>query len=105
MHLWTKWLQAKLPISLGGMGLRGDEDHASSAHVSSLLSSYTLTIQLQGGQDENTGGIVLPEQLLEDISLRLEKVPWLKAFGPEQKDAELQSRQPQPQPSHATAGI
>ena len=65
-----QWLQAKLPISLGGMGLRGAEDHASSAHVSSLLSSYTLTIQLQGGQDENTTGIVLPQQLLEDISLR-----------------------------------
>ena len=65
-----QWLQAKLPISLGGMGLRGAEDHASVAHVSSLLSSYTLTLQLQGGQEENSSGITLPQQLLEEVSLR-----------------------------------
>ena len=33
------WLQAKLPVSMGGMGLRGAEDHASAAFAASVLAS------------------------------------------------------------------
>ena len=63
-----QWLQAKLPLSMGGMGLRGAEDHAAGSHVSSLLSSFTLSRKLQGGEDDGTP-IALPQPLLDNLSL------------------------------------
>ena len=37
-----QWLQANLPVSMGGLGLRTAEDHAPSAFASSYLSSQPL---------------------------------------------------------------
>ena len=36
------WEQAKLPISMGGLGLRAAEDHAAAAYSTSFLSSQQL---------------------------------------------------------------
>ena len=66
-----QWLQARLPVHLGGMGLRGAVDHASASHISSLLASETLVNQLLGKQD---GGeeeqLPLPQALLDDLTAR-----------------------------------
>ena len=40
------WQQAKLPVSLGGLGLRAAEDHAAAAFCSSFLTSQPLVQQL-----------------------------------------------------------
>ena len=37
-----QWLQAQLPVSKGGLGLRASMDHAPAAYISSLLSSQDL---------------------------------------------------------------
>ena len=37
-----QWLQAQLPVSLGGVGLKSAEDHSSAAYASSKLSSQDL---------------------------------------------------------------
>ena len=44
------WLQAKLPVSLGGLGLRAAEDHAPAAHAASVLSLQLLKQSLTGGR-------------------------------------------------------
>ena len=44
------WLQAKLPVSLGGLGLRAAEDHAPAAHAASVLSLQVLKQSLTGGR-------------------------------------------------------
>ena len=67
------WQQAKMPVSFGGLGLRGAENHAPAAHVSSLLSSQmrvqglTAHVQHPGPiqvaplqQDEELGGTLEP---------------------------------------------
>ena len=41
-----QWQQAKLPVSMGGLGLTAAEDHAPTAYISSLLSSRPLVSQL-----------------------------------------------------------
>ena len=35
------WLQAKLPVSLVGLGVRAAEDHSSAAYCTSFLSSQS----------------------------------------------------------------
>ena len=47
----AQWLQAKLPVAMGGLGLRGAEDHAPVAFATSLLSSQPLVRGLLGGDD------------------------------------------------------
>ena len=66
----NQWLQARLPISLGGLGLRGAEDHAAGAHTSSLLSSCTLSRNLQGLQDDGSP-VSLPQQLLDTLGQKM----------------------------------
>ena len=41
-----QWAQAKLPVAMGGLGLRAAEDHASSAYATSLLSSHSMILKL-----------------------------------------------------------
>ena len=41
-----QWQQAKLPVSMGGLGLTAAEDHAPAAYISSLLSSRPQVSQL-----------------------------------------------------------
>ena len=40
-----QWAQAKLPVAVGGLGLRAAGDHASVAHATSLLSSHSYDPQ------------------------------------------------------------
>ena len=40
------WRQAKLPVGMGGLGLRGAKNHATAAHAASVLSSLHLVASL-----------------------------------------------------------
>ena len=46
-----QWDQAKLPVSLGGMGLRAADDHGAAAYATSFLQSQPLVGQLLGATD------------------------------------------------------
>ena len=64
-----QWAQAKLPVAVGGLGLRAAGDHASVAHATSLLSSHSMILKLlKRGEEENLPD--LPQPLLADISAR-----------------------------------
>ena len=45
-----QWQQAKLPVSMGGLGLRAAEDHAPAAYATSYIASQPLVRQLLGTQ-------------------------------------------------------
>ena len=47
-----QWLQARLPVAMGGLGLRAADDHAPVAYASSLLASKRLVDGLLGKADE-----------------------------------------------------
>ena len=66
----TQWDQAKLPVSMGGLGLRAAEDHASVAYASSLLSSHTMINKLLGRANDDDIQPSLPQPILDDISLK-----------------------------------
>ena len=72
------WEQAKMPVSLGGMGLRAAEDHAPAAHAASVLASQPLLQGLLGTQED--GATVLPPSLLEALTV---------AMGEEAREEEL----------------
>ena len=67
------WQQRKLPVSMGGLGLRAAEDHAPAAHAASILSAQLRVQDLVGGRqaaeadDEGAGGVLSP-QLLAALS-------------------------------------
>ena len=44
------WQQSKLPVSMGGLGLRAAEDHASAAYAASVLSAQLRVQDLVGGR-------------------------------------------------------
>ena len=44
------WHQAKLPVSMGGLGLRTAENHAPAAYAASTLSSQLLVQDLVGAR-------------------------------------------------------
>ena len=76
------WLQAKLPVSMGGLGLRAAEDHAPAAYISSLLSSRPLVNQLLAStlhqddvEEEDAAGdeVHLPQNLIDAIKAKLEE--------------------------------
>ena len=46
------WQQAQLPVAMGGMGLRGAEDHAPAAYASSVLAAQPLSRALLGDDGE-----------------------------------------------------
>ena len=50
----TQWLQAQLPVSLGGVGLKSAEDHSSAAYVSSKVASRDLMAQILKQPDEDS---------------------------------------------------
>ena len=62
-----QWLQAKLPVPMGGLGLRAAEDHAAVAYACSLLASRNLVHGLLGKVDEEVVANV-PEPVLNQIS-------------------------------------
>ena len=57
------WLQAKLPVSLGGLGLRSAKSHATSAHAASLLSSQHLVASLLQRQVGSLFPLLSPQLL------------------------------------------
>ena len=68
-----EWEQAKLPIPMGGVGMRAAEDHGPMAHAMSLLASRSRVRELV--QPEEAGGDeeppFLPAALLDSISSKL----------------------------------
>ena len=64
------WAQAKLPVSMGGVGLRAAEDHASAAHAISLLSSLPLRKQIlkMTLTEEEEAAFTLSPPILADLS-------------------------------------
>ena len=49
-----QWHQAQLPVSMGGLGLRGASHHASCSYASSVLSTASQARALQGRQKKRT---------------------------------------------------
>ena len=45
--------ESKLPVSMGGLGLRAAEDHAPAAYTSSYLSSQPLVNEILGRVDSS----------------------------------------------------
>ena len=64
-----QWLQAKLPVAMGGLGLRAAEDHAPVAFASSLLASQRLVAALLGKADDELPPS-LPQPVLDRITLK-----------------------------------
>ena len=84
-----QWAQAKLPVAVGGLGLRAAGDHASVAHATSLPSSHSTILKLlKRGEEENLPD--LPQLLLADISAKQgEDVVTESLIGVSQKAASL----------------
>ena len=74
------WQQAKLPVSLGGMGLRSAEDHAPVAHAASVLACQPLLQGLLGNEGQENQGAVLSPSHLQALTV---------AMGEEAKEEEL----------------
>ena len=72
-HNWwnvsSMWLQARLAVGRGGLGIRGSEDHAGAAFASSFLSSQPLVKELLGRDDDSTPP--LPRNLLDSLTAKL----------------------------------
>ena len=70
------WEQAKLPVSFGGMGIRGAEDHAPVAYAASVLDAQPLLQSLLGGNphpSDKEPPLVLDPHLLAAISTTIGK--------------------------------
>ena len=65
-----QWLQSKLPVSLGGLGLRSAVDHAAASHVASLLTSETHVRRLMRNSEEEQTIFSLPQSALDDLTAR-----------------------------------
>ena len=89
------WQQAKLPTTLGGMGLRAAEDHAPVAYAASVFDSHQLSQALLGvslvppvdGEEVEDGPhAVLPPQALDALAATLgEEVTEEELMGMRQK--------------------
>ena len=62
------WAQAKLPISMGGLGLRAAQDHAPAAFSISFLSSQPLVRALLHQDDANV--VALPAPILHLVAAK-----------------------------------
>ena len=65
------WQQAKLPVSLGGMGLRAAQDHAPAAHAASVLACQPLLKGLLGNQGQEDEAAVLSPSLVEALTVTM----------------------------------
>ena len=63
------WEQAKLPVSMGGLGLRAATDHSAAAYASSFLASQPLARQLLRLPDEQEDPILNP-QVIASLNAR-----------------------------------
>ena len=75
------WHQAKLPVSMGGMGLRAAEDQAPAAYAASVLAARPLSASLLNCPPD-TPSRPLPQHLLEELS---------SVLGEEVKEEDLES--------------
>ena len=59
------WQQGKIPVSMGGLGLRAAEDHAPAAYAASVLSAQLRVQDLVGGRQVVDGeeDVLGPEAL------------------------------------------
>ena len=64
------WQQAKLPVSMGGMGLRAAEDHAPAAHAASVLALQPLSASLLRRRPKEPSP-PLPQLLLDGLTIAL----------------------------------
>ena len=70
------WEQAKLPVSFGGMGLRGAKDHGPVAYAASVLAAQPLLHGLLGDSQSQGDGeslSVLAPHLLAAISITISR--------------------------------
>ena len=84
-----QWHQAQLPVSMGGLGLRGACHHASSSYASSVLSTCSQARALQGRQND-ASPLSLPPDVLDDLSHHLgEQASVETVWGSSQKALSL----------------
>ena len=65
-----QWNQSKLPVAMGGLGLRAAKDHAAAAFSSSFLSSRPLLRKMLNRSEEEDP-ISLPPPVLEALTANL----------------------------------
>ena len=83
-----QWEQAKLPVHMGGLGIRGAEDHGPVAYAVSYLSSRPLVSKLLNLNEEEPA--ILPQELLDALSNRQgEDLETASLVGVKQKAASL----------------
>ena len=83
-----QWEQAKLPVHMGGLGIRGAEDHGPVAYAVSYLSSRPLVSKLLNLNEEDPA--ILPQELLDALSNRQgEDLETASLVGVKQKAASL----------------
>ena len=58
-----QWIQATLPIAVGGLGLRAASDHCFAAYITSLLSSQDLKQQILDKSEEECPPTITAEML------------------------------------------
>ena len=63
------WCQAKLPVSMGGLGLRAAQDHSDAAFASSITSAHPLCSKLL--QLDEDSPLSLPQELLTNLSAKM----------------------------------
>ena len=61
-----QWLQARLPVTMGGLGLRTAEEHCPAAYASSYLSALPLLHSLRH-TPEDSPSVPLPPALLQRL--------------------------------------
>ena len=90
------WEQAKLPVTMGGMGLRAAEDHSPVHYSASVLASQHLTQALLGiAQDEEEPAPVLPPHLLATLAISMGEVMEAELMGVPQRTLRLRVDQEQ----------
>ena len=67
----TQWQQAKLPLSMGGLGLQAAEELAPIAYYTSYLCSHTLINDLLHPGTDNLDDARLPAPLLDALSVKM----------------------------------
>ena len=65
----TQWLQAQLPVALGGLGLKAAVDHSGAAYASSKLSSQDLKEKILHTTEQDSPSS-LPAPLLVLLSAK-----------------------------------
>ena len=80
-----QWKQAQLPVSMGGLGLRGTVDHAAVSYSSSFLSTFYMFRALQGRLNDVTPAS-LPQDVLDLLTTQLGEEASVKSlWGLQQK--------------------